>query len=94
MVARVFDELGRELENQGDGMGVLGDNFPVLVGPVPLFAVQSMVLADGYKIERVLGSKLSQALMPTAKTSRSRPSSRARTPAVQEGARPAHPPAP
>lgn len=43
-------------------------NFPVLIGPVPLFAVQSMVLTDGYKIERVYGSKWSQALMPTAKT--------------------------
>jgi hypothetical protein len=43
-------------------------NFPVMVGPVPLFAVQSMVLTDGYKIERVYGSRWSQALMPTAKT--------------------------
>ncbi len=43
-------------------------NFPVLIGPVPLFAVQSMVLTDGYKIERVFDSKWSQALMPSAKT--------------------------
>ena len=43
-------------------------NFPVMVGPVPLFAVQSMVLTDGYKIERVYGSRFSQALMPTVKT--------------------------
>lgn len=52
-------------------MGVFSQsvrNFPVLIGGVPLFAVQSMVLSDGYKIERVFGSKWSQALMPTAKT--------------------------
>src|SRR5918997_6429926 len=52
-------------------MGVFSEqvkNFPVMVGPVPLFAVQSMVLSDGYKIERVYGSRWSQALMPTAKT--------------------------
>lgn len=49
-------------------MSVLAGNPPVLVGPVPLFAVQSMVLTDGYKIERVLGSRFSQAVAPTAKT--------------------------
>jgi hypothetical protein len=52
-------------------MGVFSEkvtNFPVMVGPVPLFAVQTMVLTDGYKIERVYGSRWSQALMPTAKT--------------------------
>lgn len=49
-------------------MSLLKGNPPVLVGPVPLFAVQSMVLSDGYKIERVLGSRFMQALAPTAKT--------------------------
>lgn len=49
-------------------MSLLSGNPPVLVGPVPLFAVQSMVLSDGYKIERVLGSRFMQALAPTAKT--------------------------
>lgn len=43
-------------------------NPPVLVGPVPLFNVQSMVLSDGYKIERIMGSRFSQAVSPTAKT--------------------------
>ena len=49
-------------------MAVLAGNPPVLIGPVPLFAVQSLVLSDGYKIERVLGSRFMQALAPTAKT--------------------------
>lgn len=49
-------------------MSLFAGNPPVLVGPVPLFAVQSMVLSDGYKIERVLGSRFMQALAPTAKT--------------------------
>ena len=49
-------------------MSVLGGNPPVLVGPVPLFAVQSMVLTEGYKIERVVGSRFSQAVSPSEKT--------------------------
>lgn len=49
-------------------MSILAGNPPVLIGPVPLFAVQSLVLSDGYKIERVMGSKFSQAVAPTAKT--------------------------
>lgn len=49
-------------------MSVLAGNPPVMVGPVPLFMVQSLVLSDGYKIERILGSKFSQAVSPTEKT--------------------------
>jgi hypothetical protein len=43
-------------------------NTPVLVGPVPLLYVQSMSIAEGYRIERVAGSRFSQALAPTTKT--------------------------
>lgn len=49
-------------------MSIISGNPPVLVGPVPLFAVQSMVLSDGYKIERIFGSRFSQAVAPTEKT--------------------------
>src|SRR3954465_4136697 len=49
-------------------MSVVAGNPPVLVGPVPLFCVTSLVLSDGYKIERILGSKFSQAVSPTEKT--------------------------
>ena len=49
-------------------MSIVSGNPPVLIGPVPLLYVQSMVLSDGYKVERILGSKFSQALSPTAKT--------------------------
>jgi hypothetical protein len=41
---------------------------PVLVGPVPLMAVQSLTISEGYKIERIANSHFSQALAPTAKT--------------------------
>jgi hypothetical protein len=51
-------------------MSIIAGNPPVLVGFVPLFYVQNMVLSDGYKIERILGSKFSQALAPTEKTIR------------------------
>ena len=40
-------------------------NTPVLIGPVPLLYVQSMSIAEGYRIERVAGSRFSQALAPT-----------------------------
>ena len=49
-------------------MSIISGNPPVLIGPVPLFAVQSMVLSDGYRIERILGSRFSQAVAPTEKT--------------------------
>jgi hypothetical protein len=49
-------------------MSIVGGNAPVLVGPVPLFYVQTMTLTGGYKIARVMGSKFSQALTPSAKT--------------------------
>src|SRR5947207_12330696 len=45
-----------------------GVNVPVLVGPVPLLYVQSMTINEGYKIERIAGSKFSQAIAPTTKT--------------------------
>jgi hypothetical protein len=43
-------------------------NLPVLIGVVPLFHVQSMSVNQGYKIERIKGSRWSQATQPTAKT--------------------------
>lgn len=45
-----------------------GVNIPVLVGTVPLFFVQSMSISEGYRIERIAGSKFMQALAPTTKT--------------------------
>ena len=43
-------------------------NSPVLVGLVPLYNVQSLSLSEGYKIQRIAGSKFSQAIAPTNKT--------------------------
>jgi hypothetical protein len=43
-------------------------NAPVLVGTVPLLYVQSLSISEGYRIERIAGSKFSQALAPTTKT--------------------------
>ena len=43
-------------------------NRPVLVGSVPLLHVQSMTLSQGYRIERIMGSRWSQATQPTTKT--------------------------
>jgi hypothetical protein len=40
---------------------------PVLVGPVPLFYVQSMSISEGYKFQRIAGSKFTQAISPTTK---------------------------
>ena len=45
-----------------------GVNVPVLVGAVPLFYVQSMNISEGYRIERIAGSKFAQAIAPTTKT--------------------------
>ena len=43
-------------------------NVPVLVGPVQLLYVQSMTINEGYRIERIMGSRFSQATQPTNKT--------------------------
>jgi hypothetical protein len=43
-------------------------NTPVLVGPVQLLYVQSMTINEGYRIERIMGSRFSQATQPTNKT--------------------------
>jgi hypothetical protein len=43
-------------------------NVPVLVGAVPLLYVQSLTISEGYRIERIAGSKFSQAVAPTVKT--------------------------
>jgi hypothetical protein len=43
-------------------------NTPVLVGTVPLLYVQSLSISEGYRIERIAGSRFSQALAPTTKT--------------------------
>jgi hypothetical protein len=41
---------------------------PVLVGTVPLFAVTSLVINEGYKTAAVAGSRLVQMIAPTAKS--------------------------
>ena len=43
-------------------------NVPVLIGPVQLLYVQSMTVNEGYRIERIMGSRFSQATQPTNKT--------------------------
>jgi hypothetical protein len=43
-------------------------NSPVLVGLVPLYNVQTFSLSEGYKIQRIAGSKFSQAIAPSTKT--------------------------
>jgi hypothetical protein len=47
---------------------VSAPNTPVLVGTVPLLYVQSLNLSEGYQIERIAGSRFSQAIAPTTKT--------------------------
>jgi hypothetical protein len=46
----------------------VSSNPPVLIGVVPLFHVQSMTMSQGYRIERIMGSRWSQATQPTVKT--------------------------
>jgi hypothetical protein len=43
-------------------------SWPVLVGTVPLFAVTSLVVNEGYKTAAVAGSRLIQMVAPTAKS--------------------------
>lgn len=43
-------------------------NVPVLVGVVPLFAVTSFVLDEGYKVTAIAGSNIKQLVAPTTKT--------------------------
>src|SRR5262245_26320945 len=43
-------------------------NIPVLVGEVPLFAVTSFVVNEGYKTASIAGSTLTQMIAPTTKT--------------------------
>jgi hypothetical protein len=43
-------------------------NVPVLVGAVPLLAVQSYAVAEGYKAASIAGSSLMQMVAPTTKT--------------------------
>lgn len=40
----------------------------VLVGAVPLLHVQSITMTEGYRVERILGSRFSQATQPSTKT--------------------------
>ncbi|MEU8761575.1 hypothetical protein [Streptomyces sp. NPDC048659] len=40
----------------------------VLVGTIPLLYVQSITLTEGYRVERILGSRFSQATQPSTKT--------------------------
>lgn len=44
------------------------ENVPVLVGTVPLFAVTSFVLNEGYRTAAIAGSSLIQMVGPTTKT--------------------------
>lgn len=46
----------------------VGVNVPVMIGAVPLLYVQSISMSEGYQIERVAGSRFSQAIAPTTKT--------------------------
>src|SRR5262245_2411911 len=43
-------------------------NVPVLVGAVPLFAVSSLVINEGYRTAAIGGSQLGQMVTPTTKT--------------------------
>jgi hypothetical protein len=43
-------------------------NIPVLVGVVPLLAVTSFVVNEGYKTASIAGSTLTQMVAPTTKT--------------------------
>ncbi len=44
-----------------------GVNLPVMIRALPLLYVQNMTLTEGYRIERIAGSKFSQAVGPTTK---------------------------
>ncbi|WP_373652555.1 MULTISPECIES: hypothetical protein [unclassified Schlesneria] len=43
-------------------------NIPVLIGAVPLLAVTSFVMNEGYKTATIAGSTLTQMVAPTTKT--------------------------
>jgi hypothetical protein len=43
-------------------------NIPVLVGVVPLFAVTSFVLTEGYRTAAIASSSITQMISPTNKT--------------------------
>src|SRR4051812_34802727 len=43
-------------------------NIPVLVGTVPLFAVSSFVITEGYKTASIANSTIAQMVAPTTKT--------------------------
>jgi hypothetical protein len=46
----------------------MSPNVPVLVGTVPLLYVQSLTMSEGYRVERISGSRFSQATQPSTKT--------------------------
>lgn len=46
----------------------MSPNVPVLVGTVPLLYVQSLSMTEGYRVERISGSRFSQATQPSTKT--------------------------
>jgi hypothetical protein len=46
----------------------MSPNVPVLVGTVPLMYVQSLSMSEGYRVERISGSRFSQATQPSTKT--------------------------
>ena len=43
-------------------------NIPVLVGAVPLFAVTSFVIKEGYRTAQIAGSSIRQMVSPSAKS--------------------------
>lgn len=45
-----------------------GVNVPVLIGAVPLTTVTSMTLNEGYQVQRIAGSTLTQLVSPTTKS--------------------------
>lgn len=46
----------------------VGVNVPVLVGGLPLFEVQRMTIQEGYRVEKISGSRFSQLIAPTTRT--------------------------
>lgn len=45
-----------------------GVNVPVLVGGLPLFNVQTMTIGEGYRVEKIAGSRFSQLIAPSTRT--------------------------
>lgn len=46
----------------------VGANVPVMIGFVPLLNVQQMTLQEGYRVEKISGSRFSQLITPSTRT--------------------------